>query len=157
MDKGKTLEKATSLALRFLSHRPRSESEVRDRLRRTYYAQVTEVVIERLKELGLLDDTAFAKIWSQSRMLSRPRSAALIRRELLARGVNRDTAQAEIDTLDDEESAYNAGLRAATSLANADYSTFRRRLWGYLYRRGFGRSVVRDTVGRLWEERGRSR
>ena len=90
-------------------------------------------------------------------MRSRPRSAALIRKELLARGVDLDTAQAEIETLDDEESAYNAGQRAATSLANADYATFRRRLWGYLHRRGFGLSVVRDTVGRLWEERGQNR
>ena len=154
MDEEKALEKATSLALRYLSYRPRSESEVRGRLRRRYDEQVAESVIEQLKEQGLLDDRAFAHAWSQGRMSSRPRSAALIRRELLAKGVDRETAQAEVATLDDEESAYNAGLRAATSLANADYTTFRRRMWGYLHRRGYGQSVVRKTVGRLWEERG---
>ena len=154
MDEEKTLEKATSLALRYLSYRPRSEFEVRGRLRRRYDQQVAESVIERLKELGLLDDRAFAHAWSQGRMSSRPRSAALIRRELLEKGVDRETVQATVETLDDEESAYNAGLRFATPLANANYTTFRRRLWGYLQRRGFGQSIVRRMVGRLWEERG---
>ena len=154
MDEEKTLEKATSHALRYLSYRPRSEFEVRGRLRLRYDEQVAESVIARLKELGLLDDRAFAHAWSQGRMSSRPRSAALIRRELLAKGVDTETVRAEVDTLDDEESAYNAGLRAARSLASADYTTFRRKMWGYLHRRGFGQSIVRKTVGRLWEERG---
>ena len=154
MDEEKTLEKATSLALRYLSYRPRCEFEVRGRLRRRYDEQVAESVIERLKEQGLLDDRAFAHDWSQGRVSSRPRSAALIRRELLDKGVDRETVQATVETLDDEESAYNAGLRAAASLADADYTTFRRRMWGYLHRRGFGQSIIRRTVGRLWEERG---
>ena len=154
MDEEKTLEKATSLALRYLSYRPRSEFEVSGRLRRRYDEQVAESVIEWLKERGLLDDRAFALAWSQSRMSFRPRSAALIRRELLQKGVAGETAQATVETLDDEESAYKAGLRAANSLADADYTTFRRRIWGYLQRRGFGQSIVRKTVGRLWEERG---
>ena len=156
MDEENTLEKATSLALRYLSYRPRSEFEVRGRLRPRYDEQVAESVIARLKELGLLDDRAFARAWSQGRMSFKPRSAALIRRELLAKGVDKETVQAEVSTLDDEESAYNAGLRAVRSLASGDYTTFRRNMWGYLHRRGFGQSVVRKTVGRLWEERGRS-
>ncbi|MDP6493859.1 MAG: regulatory protein RecX [Dehalococcoidia bacterium] len=152
MDEEKTLEKATSLTLRYLSYRPRSEHEVRSRLRRRYDEQVAESVIERVKALGLLDDAAFAQAWSRGRMSFRPRSAALIRRELLAKGVDRETVQATVETLDDDESAYKAGLRAATSLNDADYASFRRRLWGYLHRRGFDQSIVRRTASRLWEE-----
>lgn len=157
MDEEKTLERATSLALRYLSYRPRSEFEVRGRLRRRYDEQVVESVIEWLKEQGLVDDRAFAIAWSQSRASHRPRSAALVRRELLEKGVAREMAQATVDTLDDEESAYNAGLRRANLLPDADYTIFRRRLWGYLNRRGFSQSIVRRTVGRLWEERGETK
>ena len=156
MDEEKTIQKATSLALRYLSYRPRSEFEVRGRLRRRYDEQVAESVIGRLKDQGLLDDVAFALAWSQGRMSFKPRSAALIRRELLQKGVDRETAHITVEALDDEESAYKAGLRAANSLAGVDYTTFRRRLWGYLQRRGFGQSIVRRMVNRLWEERGRS-
>ena len=75
------------------------------------------------------------------------------RRELLGKGIDRDTAQAAVETLDDEDSAYRAGQRAASSLADADYVSFRRRLQGYLYRRGFSGAVIRKTADRLWEER----
>jgi regulatory protein len=157
MNEEKTLERATSLVLRYLSYRPRSEFEVRGRLRRRYDEQVTESVIGWLKEQGLVDDKAFALAWSQNRASHRPRSAVLIRRELLEKGIAREMAQATVDTLDDEETAYSAGLRRANSLTDADYRTFRRRLWGYLNRRGFSQSIIRRTVGRLWEERGETK
>ena len=115
MDEDKLLEKATSLAFRFLSYRPRSESEVRRRLEAKYPVLVAESVVQRLREQGLLDDTSFAQEWTRSRVSHRPRSAKAIRRELLGKGVDRDTAQAAVETLDDEESAYRAGLRAAAS------------------------------------------
>ncbi len=153
MDEDKLLEKATSQALRFLSYRARSESEVRRRLAAKYAGRVTDSVVQRLKELGLLDDASFALEWTRSRVSHRPRSASAIRRELLGKGIDRDTAQAAVEALDDEESAYRAGQRAASSLSDADYMAFRRRLQGYLYRRGFNGAVIRRTADRLWEER----
>ena len=153
MNEDKLLEKGTSQALRFLSYRPRSESEVRRRLAGKFPGQVTESVVQRLKELGLLNDASFAQEWARSRVAHRPRSAAAIRRELLGKGIDRDTAQAAVETLDDDESAYRAGQRAAASLADADYMTFRRRLQGYLYRRGFNGAAIRKAAERLWEER----
>ena len=126
----KTLEKAISLALRYLYDRPRSEFEVRSRLRRRYDEQIAETVIERLTEQGLLDDIAFAHAWSQGRTSSRPRSAALIRRELLVKGLDRETAQTAVENLDDEENAYNAGLQAGTSLAKAEMGRARSGVWG---------------------------
>ena len=140
-------------ALRFLSSRPRSEQEVRRRLQRTHDASTVEHVIERLRELGLLDDAAFARAWSQSRVSHRPRSAAMIRRELQAKGVEREVALASVEPLDDHENAYRAGLRWLPALANDDYDTFRRRMWGRLHRRGFAPTLIREAVARLWEER----
>lgn len=147
-------ERAIAHALRFLSSRPRSEQEVRRRLQRTYEASTVEHVMERLRELDLLDDAAFARAWSRSRADHRPRSAVMIRRELQAKGVERDVAAASVEPLDDRESAYRAGLRWLPSMASADYDTFRRRMWGRLHRRGFAQSLIRETVARLWEERG---
>ena len=142
-----------STALRYLSSRPRSEREVRRRLERAYDSPAVEHALERLRELDLLDDAAFARAWSRSRADHRPRSAAMIRRELQAKGVERDVAAASVEPLDDRENAYRAGLRLLPSLAAADYDTFRRRLWGRLERRGFPQSLIRETVARLWEER----
>ena len=153
MDEDKLLERATTQALRFLSYRARSESEVRRRLAEKHPGHVADSVVERLKELGLLDDASFAREWTRSRVSHRPRSAAAIRRELVGKGIDRDTAQAAVETLDDEDSAYRAGQRLGTSPAHTDYFSFRRRLQGYLYRRGFSGAVIRKTADRLWEER----
>lgn len=109
--------------------------------------------MERLRELELLDDAAFARAWSRSRADHRPRSAAMIRRELQSKGVERDVAQASVEPLDDRENAYRAGLRWLPALSNADYDTFRRRIWGRLHRRGFAPALIREAVARLWEER----
>ena len=154
VDEEKSLQRATSSALRYLAYRPRSEAEMRGSLRRKHPRQTVETVVERLKKQGLLDDAAFALAWSKSRASSRPRSAFLIQRELLRKGVSRDTAQAAVETLDDEENAYAAGRRAVRPLVGADNATFRRRVWSYLHRRGFTQAVMRHTVRRLWEERG---
>lgn len=153
MHENKNLEKAISVALRYLSHRPRSEAETRDRLRRNYDSQTVESAIERLKESHLIDDSAFAAAWSHSRISSRPRSIALIRMELFKKGVDREVAQGVLEKMDDEENAYKAGIQIAKSLANTDYPGFRRRMWDYLRRRAFDQFIIRKTVRRVWEER----
>ena len=55
--------RATEAALVFLGYRPRSEKEVRDRLRRGGYEQeAIEHAIARLHEWRYLDDADFARV-----------------------------------------------------------------------------------------------
>ena len=153
MHENKNVEKAISVALRYLSYRPRSEAETKARLRRSYDLQTVESAIERLKEMRLIDDNAFATAWSHSRISTRPRSITLIRMELLKKGVDREVAQGILEKMDDEENAYKAGIQIAKSLINTDYPSFRRRMWDYLRRRAFDQFIIRKTVKRVWEER----
>ena len=100
-----------------------------------------------------MDDASFAKLWRDTRETLNPRSAAAIKRELILKGVASELAKSAVQDLDDRDSAYRAGLKPARRLAQSDFSTFQRRLWGYLQRRGFSPSVTRETIDRLWEER----
>src|SRR5882757_7519157 len=60
-------EAVLAAAARFLEVRPRSVVEVRRRLRSAgYAAALIERAVERLVELGLLDDAAFARAWVES-------------------------------------------------------------------------------------------
>ncbi len=145
-------QRASAAALRYLSHRPRSEAEVRTRLRRQFPPYIIERVIEDLKDQSLLDDSDFARLWTRSRDSHRPRSLSAIRRELLAKGVDQDLARQAVRFLDDDDSAYRAGAKLARQMQATDFSTFRRRLWGYLKRRGYGDSVSRKTIFRLWKD-----
>ena len=143
------IDRAMQAGLRFIAFRPRSREEVRRRLGRRFDPHTVEQALARLEERRYLDDAAFARLWRESREAHRPRSAALIRRELLERGVPREVAQEAVAGLDDDASAYRAGQGRLRSLQGLDSVAFRRRLEGYLKRRGFGASVVRRTVDRF--------
>ena len=141
-------------ALHYLSYRPRSENEVRQRLRRRGFDnKVVDEVIFRLKERRLIDDVAFSEYWRNNRLSFSPRSGRLIKLELRQKGVAAETANEVVKDLDDENYVYEAGLRKARRLSRSDYDDFRRRLYGYLRRRGFNYETVKFAVARLWQER----
>ena len=126
---------------------------MRARLKPGFPAHVVDQVIEALAVRDLVDDTGFARMWRDSRTSMNPRSASAIRRELMAKGVPPEIATEAVREVDDPESAYRAGLKHARRLDSADSPTFRRKLWGYLQRRGFSASVARQTIDLLWNER----
>ena len=148
-----SLASCLNTAYRFLSYRPRSEAEMKDRLyRRGFADSQIEIVINKLKEQKLLDDTAFAQFWKENRDAFRPRSQRLTRMELKKKGVADEIIKAVTDDLNDMDSAYQAALKKAQRLSGADYEVFRRRLGDYLQRRGFSYAVINQTVKRLWLE-----
>lgn len=152
MNDPEIIQRASAAAVRYLSFRPRSESEVRARLARQYPEQVIEHVVRRLIEINYLDDAGFAEAWKSNRRSLKPKSAYAIRRELIDKGVSSEIADSATDDLDDESSAYDAGSKYLRRLREADYSAFYRRLSGHLYRRGFNSSVIRKTTSILWAE-----
>ena len=140
-------------AYHFLSYRPRSEDEVRNRLgRRGFDDESIEAVIGRLKEEGLIEDLAFARFWRENRQTFSPRSRRLTGLELKAKGVQLEVIDQVLGGLDDEDSAYRAASVKAGRLKTDDYQTFRKRLGAYLSRRGFGYGVINSVVRRLWQE-----
>ena len=144
---------ALETSLRFLEYRPRSEKEVRDRLRRNGYSgNIIDRVVTQLRSRKLVDDRTFARFWCQGRSGRSPRGRRLVIGELLAKGVDREVAETATADLEDETAAYEAGRRKVRSLAGLDYNVFRERLGSYLQRRGFDYEVITGTVKRLWRE-----
>jgi len=142
-------------AAHYLSYRPRSEFELRERLhQRGFEGDNVEAVLAKLKEQGLVDDTAFAQFWKDNRESFSPRSQWLTKLELRQKGVASDIIDRVVDDIDNDDSAYRAALSKARSLPLADYESFRRRLGEYLKRRGFGYGVINHTLERLWQELG---
>lgn len=144
---------ALKAAWRLLSLRPRTSSELERRLATRFGSQAASWVIGHLRETGYLDDRSFASLWTRSRVEAHPRSASLIRRELAQKGVERELAEEATSGLDDEETAYAAALQGARHLKGEPFPVFRRKLWGYLMRRGFSHSLARRLVHRVWIER----
>ena len=145
-------QRCFNAASRYLSYRPRSEAELRERLsRRGYDDETVGKAIARLKEQGLVNDTAFAQFWKENRDTFSPRSQRLTKLELRRKGVAGEIIDQVVAGVD-EDNAYKAALARARRLPATDYTDFRRRLGGYLQRRGFNYGVVEHTVAQLWRE-----
>ncbi len=146
-------EDAMATALRLVSYRARSEKELRERLRQQFADPlVVNSIVDRLKELRLVDDHAFAASWVESRDRSGPRSRRLLASELRMKGILREPTDAAVETVDEADAAYRAASKRATVLAGRPFEEFRRKVGDLLLRRGFGYETANDTVKRLWEE-----
>ncbi|MBI2170873.1 MAG: regulatory protein RecX [Chloroflexi bacterium] len=145
-------EQTYQAGLRLLSYRARSRRELAQRLARRFSPSAIQEALAQLEAHGYLDDAAFAQAWRRTREAHRPRSASLVRRELIHHGVPRETAEATVDGMDDEANAYQAAHRRVKALAGLEEATFRRRLTDYLRRRGFPYAVASMTVDRVWRE-----
>lgn len=139
-------------ACRFLSYRQRSEAELSDRLKRRGFSEDNiKKVLTRLREQGLVNDEAFARFWQQNRDEFSPRSQRLTMLELKRKGVSREIINRVVDG-DDTTNAYRVALKRGRRLAVQDFDAFRRRLAGYLLRRGFNYETTSSTVNRVWQE-----
>lgn len=149
---GNEAQLARGAALRLLTARSRTVSDMRERLGRRFSREAVEQTLARLLEEGLLDDAEFAQQWRQSRERRKPRSRSMIELELKQKGIAEDVI---VDTLEDYDSldaAYRSATRYAARLATADRPTFDRRVGAYLNRRGFDPSVTKQTLQRLRDE-----
>src|SRR5919106_2660998 len=145
---------AVQAALRLLAAGPRSERDVRQRLprRRGFRKEAVDHAIGRMRNLGYLDDAAFARFWVESRQSSTPRSKRALSFELSQKGVSREQVERVLEDRSDGDAAYEAAQRRLRSLRGIDYSTFERRLGTFLNSRGFAYGVARSTIQRCWAE-----
>jgi regulatory protein len=144
-------------ALRFLEARPRSTAEVRRRLvTHGYRADLVEGCVERLLDLGILDDEAFAKTWVESRDRARPRGERALRSELARKGIDRVLTdevleQREADHPDaDAEAARRVLARHESALGRVvDPRVRRQRAYALLARSGFDSETALAAINAL--------
>jgi regulatory protein len=146
-------ERAYQQAMLFLSYRARSESEIRQNLRKHEIPEpVIELTIERLRQDGLANDNQFARAWVENRSAFRPRSSRMMAMELRQKGLNDEAVASAVKDVDDEALAYEAAQKRIARYKNLEWNEFRKKLSDFLARRGFSYSVIAPVVTRLWNE-----
>jgi regulatory protein len=154
-------------AARFLEVRSRSVSEVRRRLGGAgYRTDLVDGAIERMTELGMLDDAAFARAWVESRDRARPRGERAIREELRLKGIDRETIDVVVGERRDRAAAAIADDDADGEPVSADRTAAerllakharaldrvvdprqrRQRAYGLLARHGFDPETCREVA-----------
>ncbi|MBI4216906.1 MAG: regulatory protein RecX [Chloroflexi bacterium] len=146
--------RAHQAALGLLRYRPRSRGELAAHLaHRGLDPVASAAALDRLEELGLVDDARFARAWREHRETFSPRSARRVRQELLQKGLAPPEAAAATADMQDEDSAYRAAQPRARRLAHLEFGDFETKIGTFLLRRGFSFRLARATARRLWEEK----
>ncbi|MVA75661.1 recombination regulator RecX [Auraticoccus sp. F435] len=141
---------AREIVLRLLTVRARSRSELQTALaKRRVPPDVAERVLERMGEVGLVDDAAFAESWVSSRQQRRHLSTRALRHELQRKGIDRDQvdeALAGVEPEDEHAAALALAEKKLRSMSGLEPHVRRRRLAGALARKGFGSSLVMQVL-----------
>lgn len=149
--------RAVDIGIGFIAYRMRSEFEVRRRLRKAAFEPgIIDRTIDRLAEMNLINDDAFAVAFARDAMLGCRRGPLRVRHDLQRLGVARETALKAIDEITEQTDL----MKTATALAQsrwrqtrhiADLKKRTRRIYDFLVRRGFSFNVARDAVAGLKE------
>jgi regulatory protein len=144
---------AVESALKLLAMGPRSEHDLRDRLknRRKFPEDAVDHAVRRMRELGYLNDAVFARYYVEGRQAS-PRSKRALIFELQRKGIDKRHVETALEEHSDADAAYGAAQRRLRALHEADRQTFERRLGSFLASRGFGYGIARTTITRCWRE-----
>ncbi len=143
--------------LDWLARRDRSEREVCDRLRE-WETDVEDAasILEKLIAKGLVDDRAFALKLASYHERHDPVGAPRLIQKMRKRGLDADLAVETAEPLRDpdrqRELALGLVLKRLPSLLPLAPEARYRRLTGYLARRGFAASVIRELCYPLLRE-----
>lgn len=152
------------IAAHFLGTRPRTRWELEGRLRRAGADdQVVAHTLERLAELGYLDDAAFARWWGEQRDRHAPRGHRMIEAELRQHRVPREVIEeyrpehaAPTRAFEDESLPGTEAERAREALERhlrgrplPSEPKALQRVGMYLMRRGFDPDTARGAIRAL--------
>ena len=141
---------ARQIVLRQLTAGPRSRSQLEQALRRKDCPDdVAATVLDRLEQVGLVDDEAYAGMLVRSQQAGRGLARRALRQELRRKGVDDDTADAalaEVAPEAEEERARELVAKKLRSMHGLEPHVQTRRLAGMLARKGYDGEVAMRVV-----------
>lgn len=144
------ISKCLDKAYRFLSFRPRSEKEMREKLGERFEEDTVFAAITKLKKYNYINDADFARMWVSSR--SSGRSAKALAFELKRKGIERsiiDDALVEIDSEVEFKSAIDL-VRAKSKYFKLEKVEAYPKIGGFLARRGYNYDIIKRVISELY-------
>ncbi|MGW7607503.1 recombination regulator RecX [Streptomyces sp. NPDC054766] len=155
---GDPAERARAICLRLLTGTPRTRKQLADALRkREIPDEVADEVLSRFEEVGLINDSAFADAWVESRHHGRGLARRALVQELRTKGVEStliDEAVGQLDSEQEEATARELVARKLRSTRGLDRDKRLRRLAGMLARKGYPQGMALRVVRQALEEEG---
>ncbi|MGD8148474.1 regulatory protein RecX [Ornithinimicrobium sp. Y1694] len=147
---------ARKIVLRQLAMGPRTRRQLEDKLRdRGCEPQVAARVLDRMGEVGLVDDEAYAEMFVRSKQETKGLAAGALRHELRAKGLSDEVVDAALEEIDPEhekEQARALVARRLRTMRGLDRDVQTRRLAAFLARKGYGPGVAYQVVREALDE-----
>ena len=145
--------RAKNYALELLSNQGYSKGQMSYQLgQKGFSTEAIEITLEDLEQLGHIRDENFAKKWVARRQRSKPKGKKMLAHELADQNVDKTTADRVLAEIDGEAEA-NIALQLAEKQAKRYQSlapeVAKRRLHGFLLRRGFDYETTQRTIDRV--------
>ncbi len=146
--------KAKNYAFTLLRNRPRSERELRERLKmKGFEDETVDIVIADLARVGYVNDAKFAKFLIDSRMHMNPVGDVLLKYQLKDKGVDDAIIDAALGEKAKSYDEYGLALEMAKErferLRKLDRRKAAKRVYDFLLRRGFKYDTVRKIIEEL--------
>lgn len=147
------MSEALSAALKALARREHAEAEVRDLLvQRGFEEGEITGAMERLREEGLVDDARFARAFAEDKRALSGWGEERIRGALEGRGVDSIHIETALAAEDQDSQLQRAAKLARSHLPQRCRDGDRRRVLGFLVRRGYPLELAYEAIRRA--ERG---
>lgn len=153
------LHKCRAHALNLLSLRPRSTTELKDRLKRKEFSETSvDQCLSELSEKGYLNDTDFAQRYVRSRLKQKSIGESMMRMELRKKGLSNDLIEQALKSAYGEETTLTMALDVAkkklATYKKLEPQKIRQKLFFFLTQRGFSQNVIRQVFKKLPLENG---
>ena len=142
--------RAENVSMHALTRRGMSRWELeKTLLSRELDGEVVEAELDRLEAVGLLDDAALAETFVRTQHDRKGLGRGAITAELRRRHIDQEHIDAALEQVDDDDEQTRAtelAVKRAGQLSSYDLETAKRRLHGFLSRKGYSSSVVRAAI-----------
>jgi regulatory protein len=139
-------------AIRYIGRRPRALKEVKLHLKsKGYEPERIEETVERLQKERYLNDEAFAKLWTEHRIVSQRKGRRWVEMELSQKGVDDGDIAAALGDIDPDEE-YAGAKETGTKkwrITGGEPLERKRKVMTFLLRRGYSNELVNRVVREL--------
>lgn len=144
------LSVARNIALRQLSMAPKSRRQLEEAMaKRSVDPDTCKTVLDRLTEVGLIDDLAYAGMFVRSRCITKKVSRSVLKMELRKKGITDEfieTALLEINDDDEYRMATELVQKKLRAMRNLERDVMQRRLFGLLARKGYHTGIATKVI-----------
>lgn len=137
--------RAKDKALWLISYRSHSKKELFDKLRRDFDEDSAQKAVDRMQELGLINDGEFAKAYARKLVYGKKMSLRAAELELHRKGIDNITAEQALSELE-----YDAQTQIIEFISkkyrNIEDEKVRRRAVAALQRKGYGWDDIKQAI-----------